>query len=76
MRTVLSLRREGNGSGNFRAWTDEPAYRHILLVLLREADLKVPVIYDAVLPMFVSESIQITDDISDFSEVLHIATSF
>ena len=42
------------------------AYRRILLVLLHAADLKVPVIYDAVLPMFVSESIKITYDILQF----------
>ena len=43
--------------------TDEPTYRHVSPVLLNAADLKVPVLYDAVLHMFVSESVQITDAI-------------
>ncbi len=42
---------------------DEPAYRRALPVVLHAADLNVPGVYDLVLLMFVSESIQITDDI-------------
>ena len=41
-------------------------YRRIWVVLLHAAGRKVPVVYALVLPMFVSESIQIVDDIWDF----------
>ena len=47
-------------------WTDEPAYRRMWIVLLHATGRKVLVVCALVLPMFVSESIQITDDIWDF----------
>ena len=45
--------------------TDEPAYRRMVLyaLLLHATSRKVLVVYAVVLPMFVSESIQIVDDI-------------
>ena len=39
------------------------AYRRVLLVVLRAADVEVSVMYGVVLRMFGSQSIQITDDI-------------
>ena len=60
--TPFRLRPEGSVAGVFRA-AGESAYRRVFPVLLHATDLKVPVVYDLVLRTFVSESIQITDDI-------------
>ncbi len=43
--------------------TDESTYRRVSPVVVNAAGLKIPVIYDIVLLIVVSESVQSTDDI-------------